>query len=364
MAQTGGGGAVIDYDSVVSALGYVPAASDGNVFEITAEDISTALTFIPYNAANPAGYITNNDISGLASKSYVDGSIALINNSINQINSNLNVIDSSLGALDASVAALHGMGKIVYVDELTTEQKKALCTKLINSYNDESSSTYDVPVMYIYKRLVYCWQYKTATTIYLHAIDGDLHDVTGGDAMVNTGYVYSLNSSSGNLTQVKTYAFGSGSGNYDTSIAALDSSIRYLDTSLNNLRGWVSRNDASLTAVSTTVSLHDTSITNLDSSVSAISQWITTAGTPSVNILNMSAADASALYNEMVTAAVNNTYYDKIIYIGDKYVYEWKYVPQSESNWMPDETYSSAVAHIVLNTLADYNNRVRRETFK
>ena len=31
---------------------------------------------------------------------------------------------------------------------------------------------------------------------------------------------------------------------------------------------------------------------------------------------------------------------------------------------MPDESYSSAVDHIVLNTLADYNNRVRRETFR
>lgn len=31
---------------------------------------------------------------------------------------------------------------------------------------------------------------------------------------------------------------------------------------------------------------------------------------------------------------------------------------------MPDESYSSAVDHIVLNTFADYNNRVRRETFR
>jgi len=51
MAQTGGGGAVIDYDTIVTGLGYIPADASA-VHTLTASDVSTALNYIPANDAS------------------------------------------------------------------------------------------------------------------------------------------------------------------------------------------------------------------------------------------------------------------------------------------------------------------------
>ena len=183
--------------------------------------------------------------------------------------------------------------------------------------------------MYIYDKVVYHWKKAAAqNTVYLFAIDNTINTGTGNTTVSTTGHWYKLDAY-GSLSQMNTFDLGSGGGNYDASIAALNASVSALDTSVSSLTTRVNEHntrlnglDTSVNHIDASITLMDTSISNLDSSVTAISNWITTAGSPVIDISALSSSDASALYNEMVDAAVNNYSYDKVLFIGDDFVYK------------------------------------------